>query len=65
MGEELVAVTGTLRNFSGGSLNWTIETRCSDDLACASADCVLKAPKTSKEACVRLRTLDDNDAETN
>jgi hypothetical protein len=25
-------VRGTLANFSGGPLNWTIETRCSDDL---------------------------------
>ncbi len=64
-GEELASVTGTLRNFSGGSLNWTIETRCSDDLACASSDCVVKTPMTSRKACVRLRSLDDNDSETN
>ena len=34
-GQTLQYVTGNLRNFSGGSLNWTIETRCSDDLGCA------------------------------
>ena len=33
-GEQIAYVTGTLRNFSGGSLNWTIETRCSEDLVC-------------------------------
>jgi hypothetical protein len=63
-GELLDAVTGTLRNFSGGSLNWTIEVRCPDDLACKMPGCV-PAAKSSKEACVRLRSLDDNDAETN
>ncbi len=26
------AVTGTLRHFSGGDLNWTLETRCTEDL---------------------------------
>jgi len=52
-GEVLTAVTGTLRNFSGGSLNWTIEARCSEDLACASAACITKAPVSSKQACVR------------
>ncbi|AUX45554.1 hypothetical protein SOCE26_070480 [Sorangium cellulosum] len=63
-GEVLGAVSGTLRNFSGGSLNWTIEARCPDDLACEAPGCV-PAPKPSKEACVRARSLDDNDAETN
>jgi len=33
-GQTLQYLTGTLRNFSGGSLNWTIETRCADDLGC-------------------------------
>ena len=33
-GQTFHYVTGNLRNFSGGSLNWTIETRCSDDLGC-------------------------------
>ena len=32
------SLTGTLRHFSGGDLNWTIETRCVDDLVYAS-DC--------------------------
>lgn len=63
-GQLLDAVTGTVRNFSGGSLNWTIETRCSDDLACGAEGCVPK-PLSSKVACVRLRSLDDNDEGTN
>ncbi|WP_437500483.1 hypothetical protein [Sorangium sp. So ce1099] len=63
-GRELGAVTGTLRNFSGGSLNWTIEARCPDDLVCDAPGCA-PAVKSSKEACVRMRSLDDNDAETN
>ncbi len=63
-GEVLVSVTGTLRNFSGGSLNWTIETRCEDDLVCAGDGCV-PAALPSDKACVRLRTVDDNDQGTN
>ena len=63
-GEELDAVTGTLRNFSGGSLNWTIETRCPDDLVCQTQGCV-KATVPSSKACVRLRTIDDNDQGSN
>ncbi|WP_437605945.1 hypothetical protein WMF20_33455 [Sorangium sp. So ce834] len=63
-GRALEAVTGTLRNFSGGSLNWTIEARCPDDLVCEAPGCA-PAAKPSTEACVRLRSLDDNDAETN
>ncbi|MDI1432694.1 hypothetical protein [Polyangium sorediatum] len=63
-GETLDAVTGTLRNFSGGSLNWTIETRCPDDLVCQSQGCV-KATVPSTKACVRLRTIDDNDQGSN
>jgi hypothetical protein len=63
-GEVLDAVTGTLRNFSGGSLNWTIETRCPDDLVCQTQGCV-KAPVPSTKACVRLRTIDDNDQGSN
>ncbi|WP_437275524.1 hypothetical protein WME90_30305 [Sorangium sp. So ce375] len=63
-GEVIDAVTGTLRNFSGGSLNWTIEARCPDDLVCAAPGCA-PAAKSSKEACVRTRSLDDSDAETN
>lgn len=63
-GEVLDAVTGTLRNFSGGSLNWTVETRCPDDLVCQTAGCV-KAVLPSASACVRLRTATDNDQGTN
>jgi hypothetical protein len=63
-GEVLDVVTGTLRNFSGGSLNWTIETRCTDDLVCSGNGCV-SMPKPSSEACVRLRSLTDDDADTN
>ncbi len=63
-GLPLDAVTGTLRNFSGGSLNWTIETRCPDDLACGRVGCVPQA-LPSDQACVRLRTHDDNDQGTN
>jgi len=63
-GELLDAVTGTLRNFSGGSLNWTIETRCADDLVCQGGACV-KAIVPSTKACVRLRTIYDNDQASN
>jgi len=63
-GLPLAAVTGTLREFSGGPLNWTIETRCSDDLVCKAAGCASKT-KASNEACVQLRTIDDNDEGTN
>ena len=63
-GEVLEAVTGTMRNFSGGSLNWTIETRCPDDLACKGDGCVPE-PLSSSVACVRLRTDSDNDQGTN
>jgi hypothetical protein len=63
-GKLLKSVTGTLRNFSGGSLNWTIETRCPDDLVCDDPACVPSAIASSK-ACVRLRTVDDNDQGTN
>ena len=71
-GETLPDVTGTLRNFSGGSLNWTIETRCLDDLVCgsdATAQSQLacrtgpKAPVASDTACVSPRTIyDPNEA---
>jgi hypothetical protein len=63
-GEVLDAVTGTLRNFSGGSLNWTIETRCEDDLLCQTQDCAAEDLPSTK-ACVRQHTLDDNDQGTN
>lgn len=64
-GGLLLSVTGTMRNFSGGSLNWTIETRCPDDLVCSQTDaCATKEVPTS-EACVRLRSINDNDEGTN
>lgn len=63
-GAELVAVTGTMRNFSGGDLNWTIETRCPDDLVCGVGGCSeeIKGPK---ESCIELRTDEDNEQGTN
>ncbi len=64
-GEELTAVTGTIRHFSGGSCNWTIETRCPDDLVCSTSDACSEAILPSTEACVRLRTTDDPDEGTN
>lgn len=64
-GKTITSVTGTLRNFSGGSLNWTIEARCPDDLACSLPGCGTLTPKPSTEACVRLRTVDDPDEGTN
>jgi hypothetical protein len=79
-GEVLRAVTGTMRNFSGGDLNWTVEARCVDDVVCDSPGCALDpvakaedpnttqlatAPIGPKEACVELRTIGDNDEGTN
>jgi hypothetical protein len=68
-GVALSAVTGTLRNFSGGTLNWTLETRCPDDLVCPPGSCTCDgcpaAPLSSQDACVRLRSIDDNDEGTN
>lgn len=67
-GKEIPAITGTLRNFSGGSRNWTIETRCPDDLCLEGQPCAVDLPNnlpSSKEACVRLRTTDDPDEGTN
>jgi hypothetical protein len=66
-GASIEAVSGTLRHFSGGPLNWTIETRCTDDLVCppmldeACAD--ERVP--SSQACKTPPTRDDNDAGTN
>ena len=66
LGQELRSVTGTLRNFSGGSLNWTIETRCIDDLLCDIPDAGCAEEELPiNEACVTLRTEFDNDAGTN
>lgn len=64
-GEVLSAMSGTMRNFSGGSLNWTVEARCPDDLACSAPGCGTNAPVSSQTACVRLRTEDDNEQGTN
>lgn len=63
-GVELDAVTGTLRNFSGGDLNWTVEARCVDDVVCDAQGCSdeIRGPK---ESCLDLRTLEDNDEGTN
>jgi hypothetical protein len=63
-GLPLDSVTGTLRNFSGGSLNWTIETRCAEDLVCGRIGCKQLETPVNK-ACVRPRTKDDNDQGTN
>ncbi len=66
-GEVITALTGSLRHFSGGSLNWTIEARCQDDLVCSATGCCSsdrcpeEKPLSSKQACVLLRTIDDND----
>jgi len=64
-GETLTALTGTMRHFSGGSLNWTIEARCPDDLVCAFSAACSETILPSTEACVRLRTTDDPDEGTN
>jgi len=63
-GQVIDAVSGTMRKFSGGTLNWTIETRCPDDLACAYPGCVA-APVSSQSACVNLRTLSNPDDGSN
>jgi len=63
-GVTLTSVTGTLRNFSGGSLNWTIETRCPDDLVCDKPGCVNAVLPVTK-ACIRPRTIGDADQGTN
>ncbi|MBK7582143.1 MAG: hypothetical protein IPI67_18295 [Myxococcales bacterium] len=69
-GKPIAALAGTLRNFSGGSLNWTIEARCGDDLVCDDASqqaCVdgPKSPVSSQIACVSPRTTDDPNEATN
>jgi hypothetical protein len=69
-GKTLPFVTGTLRNFSGGDLNWTIETRCSVDLICddpSQSACAqgLTEPVSSQIACVEPRTTDDPNEATN
>ena len=67
-GEEIPSITGTAREFSGGKRNWTIETRCPDDLCLEGQPCAEDFPNklpSSKVACVRLRTTDDPDEGTN
>ena len=69
-GQTISSLTGTLSNFSGGDLNWTIETRCVDDLiVCPIGDagCLANppAPKPAGEACVKPRIQSDNEANTN
>jgi hypothetical protein len=64
-GLALTAVSGTLRNFSGGSLNWTIEARCTDDVVCTAPGCASQV-LDSKHACVHItRTQGDNEEGTN
>jgi hypothetical protein len=73
-GLPIRSLTGTLRNFSGGSLNWTIEARCSADLVCNSpsggppqlaCDQGPTEPVSSQIACVLPRTIHDPDEATN
>ena len=66
----MTAFTGTLANFSGGDLNWTIEARCADDLIlCAPTDaaCAMNppTPPPASVACVKPRTQFDNEAGSN
>ena len=71
-GKAIKAVTGTLRNFSGGSLNWTIEARCPVDVVCdlpSQPACVEgpTAPLSSltDNPCVLPRDKDDPNEGTN
>ncbi|MCC6646464.1 MAG: hypothetical protein IT374_12945 [Polyangiaceae bacterium] len=78
-GKTLPHVQGTLANFSGGNLNWTIEVRCGDDIVeCAAGDdaclsCVpgaacqaaMPKPPDTQTACVKLRTASDDDSDSN
>lgn len=69
-GKPISVITGTLRNFSGGALNWTIEARCPVDLVCDEATqtaCVEgpKSPISSQIACVFPRTQDDPNEASN
>jgi len=61
-GRTLPIVSGTLTEFSGGTLNWTVEARCQDDLVCPAAwGCTTQQPIPSPRACVLPRTISDND----
>jgi hypothetical protein len=65
-GKMIDVVTGTLTEFSGGDLNWTIEARCEDDLVCpAELGCTTQSIIPPQTACVRPPTADDNDEGTN
>lgn len=69
-GQVIPSITGTLAHFSGGDLNWTIEARCTDDLiTCPIGDDACQAtppvPMAATAACVKPRTQDDNEANTN
>jgi hypothetical protein len=65
-GVTLPYVSGSLTEFSGGSLNWTVEVRCPDDLVCPAAmGCTTQQTIPSSQACVTARTIDDNDQGTN
>jgi hypothetical protein len=68
-GKTIRSLTGIVSNFSGGNLNWTIESRCSDDLVlCPDGQdtCVDEPPAgmSSKQACIGKRTAVDNDSES-
>jgi len=60
------ALTGTLRHFSGGDLNWTLETRCIDDLVYAK-DCEYTATEREQlyqqaKDCIAERVADNEAA---
>jgi hypothetical protein len=68
-GKTIRSLTGTVSNFSGGNLNWTIESRCPDDLVlCPDGQdtCVDEPPAglSSRLACIGQRTAFDNDSES-
>ncbi|HEU4533761.1 MAG TPA: hypothetical protein VFS00_06570, partial [Polyangiaceae bacterium] len=70
-GVLLPSVLGTLANFSGGPLNWTVEARCGDDVVLCDAGedeaACLERTKTAPAlgtSCVRERTAIDNDSES-
>jgi hypothetical protein len=64
-GAVLPVVRGVLRNFSGGSLNWTVETRCREDLECDFDPSCTAQLVTQTKACVTQRTDYDPDSGTN
>lgn len=70
-GKLVPSVVGTLANFSGGPLNWTIETRCSEDLLLCNegedeAACLERFKNLAPlgTTCTRERTATDNDSES-